>query len=96
MVENPGKKTGPGRIRPLNRPEPVRVNEDDDGGPSAIVAHGRRAGVASIIEDVWEIVDEWWRPSPIARRYYRVVLQGGAAVTLFHDLANGAWYKQGA
>ena len=95
MVQNPGKKTGPGRIRPLNRPEPVRVDEDDDGVPSAIVARGRRAGVASI-EDVWEIVDEWWRPSPIARRYYRVVLQGGAAVTLFHDLANEAWYKQGA
>ncbi len=93
MVKNPGKKTSPSRIRPLNRPEPVQVEEDNDRRPSAIVSRGRSAVVTSI-EDVWEIVDEWWRASPIARRYYRVAVQGGATTTVFRDLASGAWYEQ--
>ena len=93
MVKTPRKKTSPGRIRPLNRPEPVQVEEDEDRRPSLIVSGGRRVRVASIV-DVWEIVDEWWRPDPIVRRYYRAAVEGGTAVTVFHDLVGGAWYRQ--
>ena len=93
MVKNPRKKTGPSRIRPLNRPEPVEVEEGDDHRPAAIISRGRRAGVASV-EDVWDIVDEWWRANPIARRYYRVVLEDGPSITLFQDLMDGRWYEQ--
>ncbi len=95
MVKTPRKKTGPGRIRPLNRPEPVRVEEDDNRRPALVVADGRRAKIASIV-DVWEIVDEWWRPDPVARRYYRAALEGGGTVTVFRDLGSGAWYRQRA
>ena len=93
MVKNPGKKTSLSRIRSLNRPQPVQVEEDNDCRPSAIVSRGRRARVTSI-EDVWEIVDEWWRTDPIARRYYRVAVQGGTTTTVFRDLTSGAWYEQ--
>ena len=46
------------------------------------------------MEDAWEIVDEWWRASPIARRYYKVALEDGSAITLFRDLLSDRWYEQ--
>jgi len=95
MVKNPRKKASPSRIRPLNRPELVQVEEGRDDRPTTIVFHSRRAKVTSI-EDVWEIVDEWWRGNPIARRYYQVGVEGGATMTVFRDLVSGAWYRQQA
>ena len=62
MVKNPRKKTSPSRIRPLNRPELVQVEESDGQGPATIVTHGKGAKVISI-KDMWEVVDEWWRAS---------------------------------
>ena len=93
MVKTSRKKTSAGRIRPLNRPEPVQVEEDDRRRPSLIVSGGRRARVVSIV-DVWEIVDEWWRPDPVVRRYYRAAVEGGEVVAVFRDLVSGAWYRQ--
>ena len=95
MVKTPRKKAGAGRIRPLNRPEPVQVEEDDDRRPSLIVSGRRRARIVAIV-DAWEIVDEWWRPAPIVRRYYRAAVEGGEVVTVFHDLVAGIWYRQRA
>jgi hypothetical protein len=51
---------------------------------------GRR--VEEVVE-VWVVEDEWWR-SPIHRRYVEVVLEGGAHVVLFEDLATGEWFMQ--
>ena len=93
MVKNPRKKTGPSRIRPLNRPALVRVEEGDDHRPSMVVSHGHRSKVLSI-EDVWEIVDEWWRADPLIRRYYRAILEGDETITVFRDLTSGVWYEQ--
>ena len=93
MFKNPGKKTGPSRIRALNRPELIRVKETANHEPSVIVSHDRKVRVI-LIDDIWEIVDEWWRVTPISRRYYRVVIEGGAMITVFHDLINEVWYKQ--
>ena len=95
MVKNSGKKAGPGPIRALNIPGLVEVEEDHRRRPISITLESRRLKVASI-EDMWEIVDEWWREKPVARRYYRLVLEDGPAVTLFHDLADGLWYEQRA
>ncbi|MDP7578938.1 MAG: hypothetical protein QGF12_05300 [SAR202 cluster bacterium] len=58
-----------------------------------IVSHDQEARVISI-DDVWEIVDEWWRDVPISRRYYQVVVEGGTMITVFRDLINEIWYKQ--
>ena len=93
MVKDPRKKTSPSPIRALNQPELVQVEEDGDGRPVS-VAHRRRALKIASVEDVWEIVDEWWRASPIARRYHAVVLEDGSSATLFRDLLGGLWYRQ--
>ena len=93
MFENPRKKTGPSRIRALSRPESIRVKETANHEPSVIVSHGRKMRVI-LIGDIWEIADEWWRVTPISRRYYQVVVEGGVMITVFHDLINKVWYKQ--
>jgi protein ImuB len=93
MVKNSGKKAGPGPIRALNLPGLVEVEEDDAQSPVTVSVRRRRMAVASI-EDVWEVLDEWWRARPISRRYYRLVLEEGPSITLFRDLVDGRWYEQ--
>ena len=49
------------------------------------------------IEEACRIADEWWREAPLQRSYYRVVLEGGGTLTLFHDDTQppaGGWYEQ--
>jgi hypothetical protein len=48
--------------------------------------------VEAVVEE-WRIDDEWWR-TPIHRRYFEVVLEGGAHVVLFEDLVSGEWFLQ--
>ncbi len=95
MVKTAGKKTRPGSIRALNLPRLLDVEEDECRRPVSITLRRRRLAVASV-EDVWEVLDEWWRASPIARRYFRVRLEGGTALTVFRDLLTGLWYQQRA
>ena len=93
MVKNTGEAPGAGPIRSLNLPALVRVEEDKAGRPVAFTLRRRKLRV-SAIEDMWEIAEEWWRASPVARAYYRVILEDGRSVVVFHDLVNGAWYQQ--
>ena len=46
------------------------------------------------IDEVWRVVDEWWRTTPVARNYYRVSLDDGRLVTLFHDEIVDGWFLQ--
>ena len=89
MVKDTGEATSPSAIKPLNRPESVRVKE---GG------HSRPLGVEGIpvasVVDRWRIDDEWWREDPIARMYYRVLLEDGRSLTIFQDLKDLSWYRQ--
>jgi hypothetical protein len=64
-----------------------------DGLPIALAEGGRRRRVARV-EDVWSIDDEWWR-EPIARRYYRVLLDDGTVRTVYHDVVRDNWFAQG-
>ena len=95
MVKNPREKTSLGPIHPLNKPAPADVQEDERYRPVSVTRRRRRLEVTSI-EDVWEIVDEWWRANPIARRYYNVTLGDGTGLTIFRDLLSGVWYEQRA
>ena len=95
MVENPGTASSSGHIRPLNLPKPVTVEESPGGHPAAFVADRRRHEVTGIAE-VWQVDNEWWRPIPVSRLYYRVTTQSGASVTLFRDLVRGGWYRHNA
>ena len=93
MVKVPREAPDASPIRPLNLPAPADVEEDEHHRPLAVTLRGRRR-VVTAIEDVWEIADEWWRPAPIARRYYVVTTQDGDRLTLFRDLVSDGWYWQ--
>lgn len=95
MVKDSGKTAGPGPIRALNLPVPLTVEEDHRQRPIAVLS-GRRWLKIATVEDVWELADEWWRKTPISRRYYRVTMENGPGVTLFRDLVSGRWYRQRA
>ena len=92
MVENPGAALHADAAKPVNTPEPVRVEEDASGLPLAVRLPRRQRIVA--IEDKWRIDDEWWRKEPVSRFYYNVLLASGQKVVLYKDLVSGGWYKQ--
>ncbi len=93
MVQNPGKTLRTDTSRPVNVPEPVKVEEDTAGLPVAI--RMKRRQIITVIEDRWLIDDEWWRREPISRLYYAVCLTSGQRLMLYKDLTDGCWYKQG-
>lgn len=81
-----------GRVRPLNRPRPVRVEADEDGRPVAVWLSGRRYAVEAVLA-TWRIDDEWWRPRPVSRMYFRLLLEDGRLMTMYRDRA-GRWLMQ--
>ena len=93
MVPDTGKTLRADAGRPVNAPEPVKVEEDQAGLPAAVRAKRRQAVAA--IEDRWRLDDEWWRREPVSRLYFSVRLASGHRVVLYKDLASGEWYKQG-
>ncbi len=93
MVKNPRETPGPDALRPLNLPTPITVEEDSRGRPLALTLRGRRVDVTSI-DDLWKIDEEWWRETPIIRKYYQVTTEDGRSITLFQDRLTGAWSLQ--
>ena len=61
--------------------------------PAAVFLRQRRLEVSSV-EDVWEVDEEWWRPEPISRVYYRVTTEDDRDITLFRDQIGGRWFRQ--
>ena len=111
MVTNTRKAASAGGIRPLDAPLPVQVEVGDNGHPTAIGISKHRGAArkkagwraptcqwrqVSEVLDSWRIDDEWWRKTPIARTYHRVVMEDDRSVTIFHDLTTGEWYRQGS
>jgi hypothetical protein len=88
--------TGPclpaGGLSPLKEPRPVAVVTDEEGRPVAVVLGGRRLAVERV-EDVWRIDDEWWREE-VSRLYYRLLLEDGRPLVVFHDLVRELWCEQ--
>lgn len=93
MVQDTGKTLRADSYRPVNVPEPVRVEEDADGLPLAVKEKQRQ--VVTAIEDRWRLDDEWWREGPVTRLYYTVRLAEGPRQVLYKDLVNDGWYRQG-
>lgn len=83
---------GPHRLRSLNEPVPVQVESAEDR-PSVIILRRRRYAV-EVIQETWRLDDEWWRPRPISRLYYRLALEGGRILTVYRDLLEGNWWVQ--
>ena len=95
MVPNPRAQTRARAIKPLNAPAPVTVSADERGMPLSF-SFGKRTYEVVATEDMWKINDEWWRGDgkEIERVYFRARLADGRPVTLFHDLALDAWFRQ--
>jgi hypothetical protein len=93
MVENSGTSLHADASKPVNAPEPIRVEENASGLPLA-VGLKRRLRVMTI-EDKWRIDDEWWRVGPVSRFYYNSLLADGQRLVLYKDLVSGEWYRQG-
>lgn len=79
-------------LQPLKQPRPVAVEADGSGEPVAVVLGGQRLAVAQV-QDVWRIDDEWWREE-VSRLYYRLLLEDGRPVTVYHDLLGEKWWVQ--
>jgi len=94
VVPDTGKTLRADAGRPVNAPEPVKVEEDADGLPAAVKAKSFQGRMAAI-EDRWRIDDEWWRREPVSRLYFSVRLTSGHRVVLYKDLIGGEWYRQG-
>jgi len=93
MVANTRKTHGTGRIRPLNGPEPVTVEADEDGRPRR-VRLGRIWTPVLAVYDRWRLDDEWWRDRPVRREYWRLALAGGREATIYHDIVLDRWMRQ--
>ncbi|MFQ5472122.1 MAG: hypothetical protein ACE5FA_04455 [Dehalococcoidia bacterium] len=65
----------------------------EDGIPCAVYFSGRKIVIESALE-VWRIDDEWWRNRPISRIYWRILLEDGRVVDVFHDLVRERWARQ--
>ena len=79
-------------VTPLHLPKLIKVLANDSGEPAAVTRNGSRSQVAAILNS-WRIDDEWWREE-ISRHYFKVELQNGPVMTVFHDLITGKWYEQ--
>jgi hypothetical protein len=92
VVTDTGKTLRADAYRPVNTPEPLRVEEDAAGLPAAVRLKRRQPVIS--IEDRWRIDDEWWRAAPVSRLYYNVLLASGQRLVLYKDLISGEWYEQ--
>ncbi len=80
---------GAGRLRSLNEPRPLAVQASADGTPRMVGSEP-----VSGIEETWRIDEGWWRDAPLSRRYWRVTVESGRTLTLFHELLMERWYEQ--
>ncbi len=90
------------RLRAVNEPKKTAVELDEKRKPVAIRRSrdngGGQEATAAVVENIiesWRIDDEWWRQL-ISRRYFAVILEGGARVVLFEDLVTHEWFIQTA
>ena len=84
-------------LRPLNAPLPLRMQTDDQGRVVGVWRHGRLAPRrVAALQDHWRIDDEWWREHAISRMYYRLLLDDGSLLVVYHDLLRDTWFEQRA
>jgi hypothetical protein len=76
---------------PLNAPQPVRVQADGSGRPTAV--DGVR--VERVNRD-WLNGFGWWWEKPLRRRYYEVLTVTGDRVVVFRDTRADRWFSQNA
>lgn len=75
--------------RRLAQPRRAQVEADGDGQP--LVVEGRSV---TAIRETWLLEDRWWTEQPLRRRYWELVTTDGVDRVVFHDLIDGAWWRQ--
>lgn len=93
MVPPPRAPLRVDRLRAVNTPEAVRVELDEWGLPSVVKRETGSGKRVETVRETWRVDDEWWR-TPIARRYYEVVVEGGGRMILYEDLVTQEWFVQ--
>ncbi len=91
MVPDPREPGNARAARRLNEPRLALVEVGEDGVPVAV----NRLQVASVREE-WRVVDRWWTPESVRRRYFEVVLETGGNAVVFHDDERARWFTQRA
>jgi hypothetical protein len=69
------------------------VEADAEGIPRRICLGGAWQD-ATLARRPWRIDQHWWRGEHVQREYFRLALQEGPALTIYHDLATEAWFRQ--
>jgi hypothetical protein len=75
--------------RRLALPRATRVRAGPGGQPLEVDGQT----VAHVLES-WLIEDRWWTERPMRRRYWEIVSERGRDLVVFHDLADGHWFRQ--
>lgn len=77
--------------RTIGGPRRASVRCDSGGIPLAV--SGRPV---EHVRDEWRVDEGWWSGRPVHRRYFELVLSGGADVVVFADRRSGEWWAQRA
>lgn len=94
MEQDTGAASRSWQLRPLNEPVAVGVQTATDGTPAAVLL-GRRRRRVEAVRETWRVDEGWWRPRPVSRLYFDLVLEGGRRLVVYNDLVEGGWYRQG-
>jgi hypothetical protein len=92
MESSPRTPAGARRLRPLNAPAAIQLRTKA-GVPWAVLQRARWRRVEHV-EDKWRVDDGWWRPSSVARTYFRIALEDGQLLTVYRDDHEGTWWAQ--
>jgi hypothetical protein len=96
MVSSSRAAARPDRVHTLKLPSPIEVVlHPRSGVPQRVYTRQRWRDVDEVL-DTWLVETEWWRPAPVRRRYYQLLLADGVTFTLFQDLLDERWYAQAA
>jgi hypothetical protein len=73
---------------------PAQVATGTGGQPVHAGVRGKSCQEVVEIQETWRVDEGWWRPKPISRLYYRLVLSDGQRLTVYRDLVGGGWWAQ--
>ena len=99
MEPNSRAPAGAHRRRSLNEPIPIEVRVDAAHVPYTVMgtlkgAERHRWQKVAAVGEIWRLDDEWWRPRPVQRLYFQLLLEDGHTRTVYRDLHEGSWWLQ--
>ena len=74
----------PTLTRTIGGPRRAAVRCESGGLPVAVAGRS-----VECVRDEWRVDEAWWTARPVHRRYFELVLRGGADVVVFADRRTG-------